>query len=65
VLPAIKDILAESPDTAIYLVMAAGQGAIDRGPILTSLWDHLRESGIEIKLVGAPPEPAPATEPAP
>jgi biopolymer transport protein ExbD len=65
VLPTIKSVLAESPETAIYLVMAAGEGAVDRGPILTSLWDHLRESGIEIKLVGAPPESTPATESTP
>lgn len=61
----IDSVLEENPDTAIYLVMAAGQGEIDRGPILTSLWDHLRESGIEIMLVGSPAEPATtSTDPA-
>lgn len=48
----LDDILAASPDTSIYLVMAAGDGEVDRGPILTSLWDNLRESGVEIMLVG-------------
>jgi biopolymer transport protein ExbD len=55
---AIQSLLKEKPDTAIYLVMAAGDGDIDRGPILTSLWDRLRESGIEIKLVGQPSDTA-------
>jgi len=59
-LPAIEKLLVEKPDTVIYLVLAAGEGEIDRGPILTTLWDHLRESGIEIKLVGSPPETVPA-----
>ena len=54
VLPEVQRLLEASPETAIYIVMAAGEADIDRGPILTSLWDHLRESGIEIKLVGAP-----------
>ena len=30
----------------------SGDGEVDRGPILTSLWDNLRESGVEIMLVG-------------
>ena len=48
----LDDLLAANPDTSIYLVMAAGDGDVDRGPILTSLWDNLRESGVEIMLVG-------------
>ena len=65
VLPEVQRLLEASPDTAIYIVMAAGDADIDRGPILTSLWDHLRESGIEIKLVGAPTadEPLDGTTP--
>ena len=65
VLPEVKSLLQTSPDTVIYIVMAAGEADVDRGPILTSLWDHLRESGIEIKLVGAPTpvDSTPATAP--
>jgi biopolymer transport protein ExbD len=58
----LEDVLKANPDTSIYLVMAAGEGDIDRGPILTSLWDHLRKSGLEIMLVGAATE---HTNPAP
>ena len=65
VLPEVQRLLEASPDTAIYIVMAAGEADIDRGPILTSLWDHLRESGIEIKLVGAPTPVEPPSGTAP
>tara|TARA_Y100000588_G_scaffold31427_1_gene30718 strand:+ start:391 stop:834 length:444 start_codon:yes stop_codon:yes gene_type:complete len=65
VLPEVQRLLETSPDTAIYIVMAAGEADIDRGPILTSLWDHLRESGIEIKLVGAPTPVEPPSGTAP
>ncbi|MCH2148172.1 MAG: biopolymer transporter ExbD [Phycisphaerales bacterium] len=64
-LPAIEQLLVEKPDTVIYLVLAAGDGEVDRGPILTTLWDHLRESGIEIKLVGSPQEAMPTNVPTP
>lgn len=64
ILPAIQALLVEKPDTVIYLVLAAGDGEVDRGPILTNLWDHLRESGIEIRLVGSPLETKPAAAPA-
>ena len=68
---AIDEVLKAKPDTSIYLVMAAGEGDIDRGPILTTLWDHLRNSGLEIMLVGAatehdnPAPPAAAITPPP
>ena len=60
----IEAIHATNPDTTIYLVMAAGEGTLDRGPILTSLWDHLRESGVKINLVGQPTD-QPGAPPAP
>lgn len=53
-LPAIEQLQAEQSDLALYLVMADGDGTVDRGPILTALWDHLKDAGLEIKLVGQP-----------
>lgn len=44
----------ENPDTVIYLALADGQGSVDRGPILTAMWDQLKESGLEINFVGRP-----------
>ena len=60
----LDQVVAANPDTSIYLVMAAGDGDVDRGPILTSLWDNLRESGLEIMLVGQATEHTPAAPPA-
>jgi len=51
---ALKAVLADTPDTAIYLVLEDGESDIDRGPILTELWDRVRRAGIEIRLVGRP-----------
>ena len=63
----LDELLSANPDPSIYLVMAAGDGDVDRGPILTSLWDNLRESGVEIMLVGQATDhsaaPAPPTDP--
>jgi len=59
----IDEVVAANPDTSIYLVMAAGDGDVDRGPILTALWDNLRESGIEIMLVGEATDHSPASTP--
>jgi biopolymer transport protein ExbD len=53
---ALKSVLADSPDTAIYLVLEDGEADIDRGPMLTELWDRVRRAGIEIRLVGRPME---------
>ena len=50
----INSAKQEEPNTRFYLVMAAGEGDVDRGPLLTGLWDRLREAGVEINLVGAP-----------
>ena len=44
----------EEPNTRFYLVMVAGEANVDRGPVLTGLWDRLREAGVEINLVGTP-----------
>ena len=53
---ALKAVLADTPDMAIYLVLEEGDSDIDRGPILTELWDRVRRAGIEIRLVGRPIE---------
>ena len=44
------------PDAAIYLVIEDGEAVVDRGPMLTKIWDQLRANGLEIFLVGAPKE---------
>ncbi|MHC5023859.1 MAG: ExbD/TolR family protein [Planctomycetota bacterium] len=54
VLDRIRAAQAEDPDTVIYLALAAGDSAVDRGPILTALWDRLSLAGLEINLVGRP-----------
>ena len=56
VLSRIERAKADNPDTSIYLALEAGQGDVDRGPILTELWDHLKDAGLEIKFVGRPGE---------
>ncbi len=58
-LEAIKSAQAEAPDTVVYLVLEAGDGTTDRGPLLTSVWDQLHRAGIDIKLVGAATETSP------
>ncbi|MHC4990612.1 MAG: ExbD/TolR family protein [Planctomycetota bacterium] len=42
------------PETKIYLALEDGEGTIDRGPILTELWDRLKGEGLEIHFVGRP-----------
>ncbi len=44
------------PNAVVYLVVEDGEAVIDRGPILTSVWDQLRAKGLEIFLVGNPKE---------
>ena len=51
---ALRNAVDASPDTAIYLVLEEGSSDIDRGPLLTELWDRVRKAGIEIRLVGRP-----------
>lgn len=62
VLPTIEKTLKDEPGTVVYLVMEAGNGTVDRGPLLTGLWDRLHLAGIDIQLVGQDRE---ALEPAP
>jgi len=58
-LDAIKTAQSDTPDTIVYLVLEAGDGTTDRGPLLTSVWDRLHRAGIDIKLVGAATEITP------
>ena len=53
-LPRLEDALQQDDETMIYLVMAAGEGTVDRGPILTSLWNRLQRAQMDIHFVGAP-----------
>jgi biopolymer transport protein ExbD len=50
----LEAIRAENPETVLYLALEAGQGEVDRAPLLTSLWDQLQGLGLEIKFVGRP-----------
>lgn len=52
VLAALEEVLKEKPETIVYIVMEAGNGSVDRGPMLTGLWDQLHLAGIDIQLVG-------------
>ena len=52
VLPAIEQALTDKPELTVYLIMEAGEGSVDRGPMLTGLWDQLHLAGIDIQLVG-------------
>lgn len=55
-LDAVKLAQSKQEDTVIYLVLEAGDGSMDRGPLLTSVWDRLHQAGIDIRLVGSPGE---------
>jgi biopolymer transport protein ExbD len=63
-LEAIESARTDTPETIVYLVLEAGDGTTDRGPLLTSVWDRMHRAGIDIKLVGAASDSAPS-EPAP
>ena len=52
--PRLKTIVAERPQTSLYLALEDGEGSIDRGPVLQQLWDRLSHAGLEIKFVGRP-----------
>ncbi|MCH2137744.1 MAG: biopolymer transporter ExbD [Phycisphaerales bacterium] len=55
----LQGLLDDAPDTTIYLVLEDGQGTVDRGPMLTAVWDRLRRADIDIRLVGRPEDTAP------
>ena len=55
----LQALLEAAPDTTLYLVLEEGEGEVDRGPLLTDLWDRMRRAGIEIRLVGRPSDGGP------
>ncbi len=64
----------EDPKTVVYIAVADGEGSVDRAPIMQSVWDRLRGSGLQVNFVGKPrdadtpgsaPTPPPAPAPAP
>ncbi len=60
---AIEVEKSRQPNAVIYLVVEDGEAVLDRGPILTSVWDQLRADGLEIFLVGNPKEVIESDEP--
>ncbi len=58
---AVRERMTQDPATVVYLAVAEGQGDVDRAPILQTVWDRLRPTGITINLVGRPSEAAPAS----
>ena len=61
---AVRERSAQDPATVVYLAVAEGQGDVDRAPILQTVWDRLRPTGITINLVGRPSD-VPTTPTAP
>ena len=53
-LPRIEQQRLEEPGTVVYLALADGSGDVDRAPILTQIWDQLKDAGLDIHLVGRP-----------
>jgi biopolymer transport protein ExbD len=60
VLPRLQAARAADQRTVIYLALADGSGTIDRAPMLTALWDRLKDAGLEINFVGRPTDAADA-----
>ncbi len=54
----LRKIKDEDPQTVIFLA-AEERGTIDRLPMFLELYDELAFAGLEIKLVGRPPEIGP------
>ncbi len=54
ILDRIERARQEDPQTVVYIALEDGEGRVDRGPILTSLWDQLRNVDVEINFVGRP-----------
>ena len=52
----VRSKLSEKPEAVLYLVMEDGHSVVDRGPLLTGVWDRLRAENLKVFLVGAPNE---------
>jgi biopolymer transport protein ExbD len=48
----VREVKAAEPRTVVYLAIEDGQGPTDRAPILQDLWDRLKDTGVNINLVG-------------
>ena len=38
----------------VFIALEAGDGSVDRGPLLTAIWDRLSDAGLDLYLVGQP-----------
>jgi len=61
---AIRERTTRDPSTVVYLAVADGQGEVDRAPVLQTVWDRLRPTGITINLVGRAGDGTTAPSPA-
>jgi len=56
----VRDVVvhraADQKDVRVYLALAEGLGTTDRGPVLTGLWDELKDAGLDIAFIGKPAE---------
>ena len=52
----VRSKLSEKPEAVLYLVMEDGHSVVDRGPLLTGVWDRLHAENLKVFLVGAPKE---------
>jgi biopolymer transport protein ExbD len=50
----VKAAREADPKTIVYLAVDAGNGTVDRAPILQDLWDRLRDLGVVVNFVGKP-----------
>ncbi len=50
----VREAQRVEPGTIVYLALEAGEGTVDRGPVLTELWDRLTHAGLKISFVGHP-----------
>ncbi len=54
ILPALQEAIEANPETSIYLALEDGAGTVDRAPLLTAVWDQLKDAGLKINFVGRP-----------
>lgn len=59
-LPGLAERRAEEPEVVVYLIVADGASSVDRAPLLQDIWDRLKNTGLEINLVGRPKSTPPA-----
>ena len=52
----VRSKVSVKPEAVLYLVMEDGHSVVDRGPLLTGVWDRLHAENLKVFLVGAPNE---------